>query len=825
MQRLSRCAARHSYARLDRHNPSGRALILWRPRLFSTSFKLHRKDDPEDHGIRFYEQVAPGPKGIRRIDREEFEDAEAKRIKTKIEELEKELKRLTSGTAFGLLSPEERKKIEASAVAEKNGEGSPTDQDQEDGLDDIEEFLEGDHTDLAVNFQLSEQSRVHLNKFNQVLRQISQGESSPKLIRELWVRYTRCKRELPLFIEQVPSGVWDILWETQYERSTSDPNRSARLWELLRDIGQTDKELSPVQKMVMIESLYANGNPAAAKQAWYSARDEIQQDEGLAVEFWKLGIQLETVAGDLEQAKHLALKAAAGNKETAVQLLTPAIGALVETGTLHGQKTAWSLYLYLRRLNPRLKLEEYDAIVLGLLKAKNLELALVVFKDLVLAGQNSEYDSTAYYKKVVQLHENLATHTSEVPDLNTISFGTLAVLPKRFQNKFFYASWMKRLISMGEIDGAASVMQLMYRRGLTPDAKHLNGVIGAWLRGTSSEDRELALSTGWAMVGERLKFVAERQASPVASKLNQNLTLSQNVPAIMRNNLPRATIETFCLLLLYYQRRNMISSIQQVQAALTEAEIPPNSFFMNHLLYWKLRQGDVKSAWTIYNDMTNHVKPDMETFSCLWDCEKAHLGQNGTILSGDFPGPRALFSAMMNWFIQLPEREKAKARAEFNKDIYNQIVRSFCFNQDTEGAIIALYTLKNSFNMLPDREIVRMVTIHLSRLSEEQPKHRRKRFVPNERNVQKLGKVTEILELIARQRTQALEDAGVDRAALTEEQQAEEALYLVTELLRVFVRRKLDDQSKLEDRLQYIAWDMGTGGYKMDESPLYTPSA
>ena len=105
----------------------------------------------------------------------------------------------------------------------------------------------------------------------------------------------------------------------------------------------------------------------------------------------------------------------------------------------------------------------------------------------MVTGQDPSNDSTALYKSALGLAGNLHASSINENDVNKVSLSVLKVLPRRFQNRFFYASWMKKLIGMGEVDSAALVIELMYERGVKPDSKHLNGIIAGWLREGNSK--------------------------------------------------------------------------------------------------------------------------------------------------------------------------------------------------------------------------------------------------------------------------------------------------------------------------------------------------
>ena len=409
-------------------------------------------------------------------------------------------------------------------------------------------------------------------------------------------------------------------------------------------------------------------------------------------------------------------------------------------------------------------------------------------------------------------------------DINRISLTGLTILPKSFQNKFFYGKWMKKLIGMGAVDAAAKVIDLMYERGVKPDAKHLNGIIGAWLRDGSVKAKEAGEKMAWAMIFERLKFVNARRQGHQSESSNLVVQFKMPAPQHVERLVVPANIETFSLLLLQYGRRAQDDNIRTITNHLEMAEILPNKYWINHLLYIDLRRGQHGAAWIKYKEMFGTVKPDLETFACLWDCEKTHLYSLKIHTRDPFPNPRRIMAEMMTWFSSLKSKAERKVvREEFDKGLYEQIIRCMGLASDLEGLIVSLYVLREHFGIYPDGNINRMVNLLVSRMKpvgrKTTPKFRSLLTTRNERKAM-ANEVVKSFALVDRQRQVVLTRHGMnDIAQFDGDVQREEGLFRLAEFLRVVLRRTGVDEDAVKGNIEKAAWDIGVGGIKM-EDPL-----
>lgn len=667
---------------------------------------------------------------------------------------------------------------------------------------------------------LNEETHSYVDKFNERLRQYAHGKPNETLKQDLWRWYRRCKQVVPGFLEAIPEEAKSMVWVSQVTGQITKDARAVHLQVLVDDAISTAMALSIPQILSYIESLHEGGKTRQALDEWETHQTELSQQKEDLEAYWKLGVQIFAADGNPQRAQDIALAFLANDKSRHSRILSPVI---VAWGRQPGKETevkAWALYLQLKIfLGPNMAMDDYDHISIGFLKAGRLDLAIAVFKDMMATGQYPASDSTALYKAAVGLAGNLHASGISEQDVNKVSLSALTLLPRQFQNRFFYASWMKKLIGMGEVDSAALVIELMYERGVKPDPKHLNGLIAGWLRDGDAPSRKKAEHLGWAMIQQRIDLVWARMGMPesaprVSVGQTQTDDMPTRVPKWMRRTVPSGNIETFSILLLHYTRRTDEDMVNHLNQCLDDAKIRPNSYFMNHLLYAELRKQDVRELWVKFMTMSTNIQPDLETYACLWDCGKLQYDRGRTSFSADFPTARVLFTKMITWYTHLPARAQSATRDEFSKDLYDQIIRCFCLSKDLPGTLIALHTLKETFHFYPDEATARLIVLQVARLASvpaNTPKRRLRRLHSTPRSKENINQVHRLMEILSQRQTIALEDRGLSIDTLDPRERDECQLEIVSDLLRIVMGRVAGDSDtgRVEEEIARVVGEMG----------------
>ena len=846
MHRLGQCVA-HGYKAWPSLCHTGRVIypIGRRGKLFTTSRICLDKSDPAaGPKIRWYKQMYDGAFKRQRQDSgvEEMEEEipEIKQLRNKIKELDEEIEAL-SGTRGSVIEPllqdlskEEQEKVRA-ALRESAGEEEdqpPTEEELqivEKTMMEVfpEEIMKDMRStrnkallgDIADKLDLLPDEYLYIRRFNNDLGRAADRPSVEAYRKQAWRSYIRCKEKTPLIMNLIPDTAWDALWGTQVDACPDSLERAERLIILCSDMQNAGKELPYNQVLLFLKALILKGRHTEALAYWQSQTRTIQQQQPDVLKFDLLGVHLFALTGNPRKAQQIALDILVkrpGRAEGVSHILVPVMEAWVRNGGTAGTRHAWAVYLHLRtQLGQNIKPEDFDKVAMGFLNVGRTDLALAVFKDLMLTGEKTEYESTELYKTSLGLVGELHSNSINLAELTNVSLTALTILPRRFQNKYFYGSWIKRLLGMGETGAAATVVELMYERGVKPAAIHLNGIIGAWLRSGKSDYERKAEQLGWAMIHERLELVSRRSGKTVATDAVLEDPPGIPVPMHIKRTVCPATIETFSLLLLSYERRGMLQHVQLLRDYLTRAQIPPNAYFMNHLIYAELRHGRLENARKIYLSWLSTVTADLETFTALWDCEKAHLNRLSATSSSIFPLPRRLLCEMISWYSKLSSKRRQEVSESFSKDLYNQIIRCFCLAHDIEGTLVCLYALKESFGFSPDQDTARMIVLQITSIGGSEPKapgRRRARLSSNPQYKANIGRISRVLEILIEQRGQIIQERGIQ---LDEAGHIEEHLFLIAELLRTILRRRIPDPVEMEKGIEKAAWEMGVSGVSM----------
>ncbi|KAL8969818.1 MAG: hypothetical protein Q9183_001812 [Haloplaca sp. 2 TL-2023] len=818
---------------------------------FATSNHYHESNQSPPPKVTWYQQLFPGARGRQHLDPKIGEADESSildQLRGRIAQLERELgdrsedgqQNSTSQTSLiepllDQLSEEDRGKVRrALQQTELNDEENAEIEAESEVLTrralgglaggfGTEILRQIDLDELDMVLELGPQQIAHLRRFNTSLKIAAGNYSDNNARKSLWVSYERCKRLIPCFTQHVPNKCWDILWKSQYEMPSEDRDRTTHLKTLAQDIAQSSSKLSAEQRESIVNCLIDEGRLEEAQEEW-----EMQQSPSGAATAKKHGLQgvrIFALQGQLERAHKIAENISQDADCHTARCLITIIEAWAKSKDGDNIRRAWDAYIDLRsKLGTNIEIDDFDKVTMCFINAGRTDVALAVFKDMMLTGRVSGQSPNELYKTSLSVIGTMQAKSASLAEISSVSLSALTALPREFQNKFFYGSWIKKLIGMGEVDAAVSVVELMYERGVTPDAKHVNGIIGAWLRSGHSIEKKRGEQLGCAMIQQRLRFVkARREGRRFPSSCEETQPKSRS-PAHVQRNVPAATIETFSLLLLYYERRSKATAISELKENLEMAEIPPNSFFMNHLLYAELRRGQHSTAWKTYQEMKSSVKPDLETFACLWDCEKAHLVRLSISSDDGFPGPRTIFHGFFKWYRGLSERNRVAVRQEFSEDVYNQILRCMCLAKDLEGTLVALYALKQWFHFLPNDETLRLIPMQVARIGLERtpvtPRRRRSRLSDRAGHKTKVADVERVLDLVVERRLEALEQQGVNLEECSVERQNEEKVHMLAGFLRLVMQRMGRDVQAASSAIDAAAEEMGVRDLNLQQSLL-----
>ncbi|KAI9844954.1 MAG: hypothetical protein M1838_001961 [Thelocarpon superellum] len=708
------------------------------------------------------------------------DDRQAEQLKARIERLEETLQQLQAGQTvtdnepLANLSDEERTELRQLVTSRLRPKIPDASTSAWRGAPNARSTpSSGTALDLAsVKGIAPRAQRVYLNRFAGYLKQVErQGHNpdNPDNRKQLWRWYLRCRQNIPTFRAQISKQTWQTLWDSQRVAHPSNPDRVAHLAILGDDLQAGGHQLTGAQQLEYIEALFLDGAQDQALSEW-RRHEATLSDGAMAEEFWVLGVRMLAARCHLEEAQDVARRLLDGQTTKDYRILVPVIDAWNTMGGLSGFQNAWALYIRLKEgMGSDMAMPDYDAVCQSFLKAGKVDLALAVFKDMMLTQDpSSDQDSSALYRQALTILGDIRDLTIEPSETNRVNLEAMAVLPRPFQNKFFYGSWIKKLLGAGEPEYADLVVDLIRQRGIRPDSRHLNGIMAAFIRQADAKSFERAEAIGWEMI-ERRKTMAFQRRARNRKEASADGAASARAPTTPRAPphplTPAATLETFAILVEYYLARANHDAIRWLHRSISLAEIRPSAYFLNCVLQSELKSLGPRAVWQSYKDWVRQYgadRPDVETFQCLWESvkcvnektslqateetnaalasettdqldlspsratelviPKAHASvsfeeQSKRRRETGFPSARGLFATMMKWFLDSPPPTQSIVQREFSPDLYHLIMRCFSpdGSSDWAGGIVAMYALKTYFAQAPNDQTVQLMVLQLAR--------------------------------------------------------------------------------------------------------------
>ncbi|ATY58689.1 pentatricopeptide repeat [Cordyceps militaris] len=520
-------------------------------------------------------------------------------------------------------------------------------------------------------------SRVHKSM------QVVPGPAKKEIV-AIYKAYHAARLALAHSWRHVPLEVWDFLWRVFSFDESINMHRLAHISMLARDMSEAKVPFSPPQQLLAVEAMFMEGWEDKAVDSWKRCIGTLGQERAETYkDFWELGVRMHCRAGNLEQARRAASKLV--EKRMDARILLPLIRSLSEQNTEESRQQAWDTYRQMRDLlGKSMKLADYDAVVACFLTTGQTEHALYAFVDMMSDGE--------------------------------IDLSVQKYMPSVVANKFFVGKWLKRLIGAGDVDGAHNVVEFMRAKGVEASPIQVNGLIGAWQRSGGARDLETSERVAWEMIQNRIQFVQAR-------KVSSNKDLKKMSSRAVHAPLPRATLETFCILAENYRLRARHDQLAALWDAFREADISPDAFMMNQLLESHIQVGQHTQALDLYEFLVTErgVKPDPYTFSALW---KTLAVNRLHILSPDMTAEAVAGTRQL--FAQTVARRAVFSSGGMDGQLARKILHSFRRSKDAAGFLVALTALRDVFRFVPTEMLVLELVLGTTKLAWDAPAQRRK---------------------------------------------------------------------------------------------------
>ncbi|KAF2155930.1 hypothetical protein K461DRAFT_265393 [Myriangium duriaei CBS 260.36] len=691
---------------------------------------------------------------------------------------------------------------------------------------------------VDISLERSPLASPILRELNKLLRQAAGDVISFKSAAELWKWYLRAVRNIPGVHAHIPTAAWNILWRTQITEDMPLELRKQRVLELVGGITKADLPLSSEQTEAKLEALVLSGKDREAVLEW---EHDFKSTEGRDSDNLRHGVKLFAAMGDIRNGVSILKKYQEVLPNGDPRIMHTLIAACIQTQNDH---MAYSLYLSLRqRLDTNIQAKDFDLISARFLAHERLDLALAVFRDMMMVGTEMIERGTLTVKEETKMLDGMMDRVDTLQsrgrksdEVNKISLEVLTHLPKQWTNKFFFGKWIKKLIGMDDLESAAKVIELMYQRGIEPSTTHVNGLIGGLLRSNLPEQMQRGETLAWSMIHKKLEDVARRRDEHEANAakrlegLSDQPQLSQNrrandqfrIPLDLARPVPKASMETFNVLGLYYLLKSNWTYLGLLGDMVDPAGLKMSPFFMNHLLYMHLYATGPDNMWNNLLKLSEKALPDIDTYDVLWHAQQmkgeTNVKRSASKLAVEglvpLPPPRSSFAMMVRWYDLLDPRKQAKAKEGFGEELYARIMSAFSGEKDFPCVLVALHGIFSVFAVAPSEPIKEIIITGLANLMEPvAPQIKVGRRVRQQlaADRSRVRSVRLALGLIRDRRKERMLRNGVDPEEFDGKAKALEEVNLLSELIRSVLVRVHRDANQVEILIQAAREEMGVG--------------
>lgn len=523
---------------------------------------------------------------------------------------------------------------------------------------------------------------------------------------------------LPVLVKPsvvVPTEVWQALWKIFSSKGNVNPARMARVNGLAKAMAKAGVPITDEQQLLAIEAAFMGGDATAALTAWKRLVAQFDNKGMLTMAYWELGVRMWSEHGDVQRAER-ASKALLDRASPATPADSRVLLHLIQV-YCKWPATAdkgFQLYRRMRELAQKMKkpmeIDDYDKVISVFLTAGHTDYAMFAFTDMMFAGAVDLYGQ--------------------------------AKLPHGIKNQFFFGKWLKRLIGAGDLDGANSVLVFMQKNGVLAAAVQVNGLLGAWLRSGTVENRQKADKLAWSMIHSRRNFVDLRQRNRLTEwpvRLTDDRAVPHSKPHHHHHHhhtgaqldytmVPRASTETFVLLAENYRERGLFSRLEDLFVAWKECEMPSDALMMNELMMAAVAQEQGDKARELYNLMVheNDIVPNADTFTVLFSSLPVHqirpsalttsVAQHSAALA------RSIFCDMISltWVFQDAEwRAKKGLLSETQAKL---MLHSFRKAGDFAGVMAALEGLRDVMGFAITRNVLLEMIAEHERIDRPSPR-------------------------------------------------------------------------------------------------------
>ena len=447
-----------------------------------------------------------------------------------------------------------------------------------------------------------------------------------------------------------------------------------------------------------------------------------------------------------------------------------------------------------KKLEKPMEIEDYDDVIRVFLTTGHTDYAMFAFTDMMYAGAINLYGKTK--------------------------------LPNAVNYRFFFGKWLKRLIGDGDLDGAYKVLVYMQKNGVMAAAVQINGLIGAWLRSRTANNRKKAEHLVWSMIDARKGFVELREREratvwPIRLYDGRPQSSAHEGDDLDYTMVPRATAETFILMAENYRERGLFGQLEELFVAYKECEIGGDAMMMNELIAAAVAQGRPDKAQELYHMMVHDhdILPNADTHAIMFrslpinNLRGRQLEQVAPdVVAQSRAQARSFFSDMMasTWVYQ-EEGWRERHGGLLSEEQVKLILHSFRKCGDPEGVVVALECLRDVMRFKITRNVLLEMIAEVEGI--DRPSPRTHRIIV--RTTMKLQALVEKMQRIQQSEAKAGGGQGADKAP-TDPDKVKDPRFLYSILLEDYMekaRKQHRDNWHFEKSLKAAWKEMGAADH------------
>jgi hypothetical protein len=309
--------------------------------------------------------------------------------------------------------------------------------------------------------------------------------------------------------------------------------------------GSTDSEDLKFHRVILnLEQQSENGKQEEAVEQWEQMKQYLETGRKGRKSWMELGARLYAMAGDIDTASSYAEDIVKRYQTIDPRLRFFTIWRNAEINDADATRRATALYTELIRNSKRaiiLSTDDYHSLFAAFLKGGHIRVAMDVVKD--VAKDEHLSDRGLRIHALRTMIERIQAACPDRKTLNGVSLACLEFLPPGFKIEELFNKWIyhaQRFWVSGEDDVCAEIVELMFERGDSPDARHLNILLKAWFSNTKQDFTKQAESVAWGMIHKCMATEHEMKVDDETPGANLDA-----IPLFLQRRIPSAVADTF----------------------------------------------------------------------------------------------------------------------------------------------------------------------------------------------------------------------------------------------------------------------------------------